>query len=330
MTEKSLKLKVGVQGGSGRIGSAITKILSPFYDVLSADAILNPPPDLFAVINAAPYYTSVPLANIVLRQDTHYLDLTEDVDTAAQLNILSKLTDRAACIPQCGLAPGVVSIVAGSMVRKYDKLRSLKLRVGGLPRHSTNALNYALTWSVEGLVNQYHNPATAIRDGKIVTVKALDDIEELLYEGGVYEAFNTSGGVGTLCSTFPDAENIDYKTIRYPGHAALMKFLIRDLGIGRPALKEILERAIPVTDQDVVLISVTSTGFKNDVLSQATYAKHMFGVPGRAALQTTTAASICAVLDMLADGTLKCTGFVKQEEIPLEAFVKNRFGRVFA
>jgi len=331
------KQKIAVQGAFGRVGSAIVAALAPFYEVHSADALVNPAgmwwsypipaSEHFAIINAAPYHTSGGVAAAALEAGAHYLDLTEDVQVARTLAAMADGA-KTMVVPQCGLAPGLVSILAGSMVKKYDKLHSLKLRVGGLPRFPTNMLGYALTWNVEGLINQYSTPANAIRHGELVKVNALDDVEELQYEGGVYEAFNTSVGVGTLCESF-HAHDIDYKTIRYPGHAKLMKFLMRDLAIARGPLQDILEKAIPQTDQDVVLVSVTSTGFNGPRLSQATYSKQFFGVPGKSALRMTTAASVCAVLDMMADGTLKREGFVKQEEIPLEAFVKNRFGRVF-
>ena len=322
------KRKIAIQGGNGRVGSAIASILAPHYEVTAADTVV-PGPEHFAVINAAPYHTSVPLARAAIEVGAHYLDLTEDVGTARELKLIAA-SAATMVAPQCGLAPGLVSIIAGSMARKYDRLHTMKLRVGGLPRHPTNALGYALTWNVEGLINQYRNPATAIRNGERVTVTALDDVEELRYESGLYEAFNTSGGIGTLCDSYPNAVNIDYKTIRYPGHAKLMQFLLHDLGLSPVELKEIFERAIPHTDQDVVLIGVTTTGFKDGVLSQATYSKQITGRPGMSALRFTTAASVCAMLDMMAAGSLNWTGFVKQEDIPIEKFISNRFGKVFA
>ena len=321
------KLKIAVQGGNGRVGSVVAHTLAPFYEILAADMIV--PHDEFAVINCAPYHTSGSLARMALERDIHYLDLTEDVQVAKTLAAMADGA-KSAVIPQCGLAPGVVSILAGSFAKKYDKVHTLKLRVGGLPRHPTNMLGYALTWNAEGLVNQYRNPATALRNQELVQVAALDDVEELRYDTGTYEAFNTSGGVGTLCDSFPNAVNIDYKTIRYPGHAKLVKFLMHEMGLNPVEMKDLFERAIPSTDQDVVIIQVTGIGWRNGRLEQATYSKEVFGVPGRSALQMTTAHSVCAVLDMLADGTLNRTGFVKQEEIPLEGFMKNRFGKAFA
>lgn len=337
------KLRIGIQGGHGRVGSTIASLLTPFYDVVAAD-LINPEgtmPDnkpFFAVINAAPYFTSIPLATKAVLAGVHYLDMTEDVQVTRELRdfadtapIMSEKACGVAIIPQCGLAPGVISIIGGHMARQYEKLNTLKLRVGALPRHPNNQLGYAQTWNLDGLINQYHGWASAICDGQFSTVPPLVDVEELHVEGVRFEAFTTAGGVGTLCESFPKAHTINYKTIRYPGHAKLMRFLIEDLALDRIELKRILEKALPITDQDVVLISVAATGL--DKLGnhiQRTYCKTVMGTPGRTALQTTTANATCAVLDLLAESTLDQRGFIKQEDIPLEKFIANRFGRGFA
>lgn len=335
MTEK---LKIGVQGGKGRVGSTIVNLLSPFYDVIAADVLdtetLVPRGDMYAVINAAPYFTSVPLATAAVQAGVHYLDMTEDVQVTRKLQDLSGtapvLTRDVSVIPQCGLAPGVISIIGGHMARMYEKLDTLKLRVGALPRHPNNRLGYALTWNIDGLINQYLGWADAIHDGERCHVLPLRDVEELVVDGSRFEAFTTAGGVGTLCDSFPGARTINYKTVRYPGHANLMRFLIEDMALDRIELKRILENALPTTEQDVVVISVASTGLdKSGNHRQTTYSKMLFGTPGRSALQVTTANSICAVLDLLSEGTLG-SGFIKQEDIPLEKFIANRFGRTFA
>ena len=341
--QKEPRLRVGIQGGNGRVGSTIASLLAPFYDVIAAD-VINPEgtlPDgkkFFAVINAAPYFTSQQLAEKAVFNGVHYLDMTEDVGVTGWLRDLAEtapIMEKAACdvaiIPQCGLAPGVISIIGGHMARQYEKLDTLKLRVGALPRHPNNQLGYALTWNIDGLINQYHGWADVIRDGEHCKVPPLVDVEELLVDGDRFEAFTTAGGVGTLCDSFPKARALNYKTIRYPGHAALMRFLIEDLALDRIELKRILENALPITDQDVVLISVAAVGLdKNGDRRQMTYSKTLFGAPGRSALQTTTASATCAVLDLLAEGALEQRGFIRQEDIPLEKFIANRFGRVFS
>jgi saccharopine dehydrogenase-like NADP-dependent oxidoreductase len=168
-------------------------------------------------------------------------------------------------------------------------------------------------------------------------VPALEELEEFSLDGVRYEAFNTSGGLGTLCETLQGkVRSLNYRTVRYPGHRDIMKALLHDLRLAqRPeVLKDILEHAIPGTLQDVVLVFVTVSGQKDGRLLQQTYANKVYGrkMGGAtwSAIQVTTAGGICAVLDMLAQGHLPTQGFVRQEDIPLEAFLANRFGSVYA
>src|SRR5262249_26982005 len=209
----------------------------------------------FAVLSAAPFHLTTRIADAAQAAGTHYLDLTEDV---ASTRHVSKLADGAACafIPQCGLAPGFITIVAYDMARRFDKLHELKMRVGALPQFPSNALNYNLTWSTDGVINEYCEPCEAIVDGELREVPALEEREEFALDGVTYEAFNTSGGLGSLCDTLKGKVDIlNYKTIRYPGHAAIMKALLLDLRLRerRHILKDILENALPTTLQDVVI-----------------------------------------------------------------------------
>ena len=139
----------------------------------------------------------------------------------------------------------------------------------------------------------------------------LEELEEFSLDGILYEAFNTSGGLGTLCETLAGrVRNLNYRTIRYPGHAAIMKALLNDLRLRdrRPLLKDILENAVPITLQDVVIVFVTVSGLRNGQLMQETYANKVYAAPlggrVRSAIQITTAGGICAVLDMLSAGKL--------------------------
>ena len=170
-----------------------------------------------------------------------------------------------AFIPQCGLAPGFVSIVGFDLAQRFDTLDSVKLRVGALPQYPSNALNYNLTWSTDGVINEYCEPCEAIVNGVRREVPPLEEREEFSLDGVTYEAFNTSGGLGTLCDTLEGkVRNLNYRTIRYPGHAAIMRALLNDLRLRdrRDVLKDILEHAVPTTLQDVVIIFVTVTGRK--------------------------------------------------------------------
>lgn len=286
----------------------------------------------FAALSAAPYQLNNIIARAAREAGVHYLDLTEDV---ASTRLVKELAEGAesAFIPQCGLAPGVISIVAHALTQKFDELRDVHLRVGALPQYPTNALQYNLTWSTDGLINEYIKPCEAVVDGVLKEVPALEELEIISLDGMKYEAFNTSGGLGTLAETLKGkVRNMNYRTMRYPGHRDVMKLLIQDLGMNeRPdLLKEIFEHALPLTTQDVVIVFVTVTGKRNGRLMQESWSRKVYSrsIAGRhgTAIQITTASGICAVLDLLADGKLPQRGFVRQEEISFEDFISNRFG----
>jgi saccharopine dehydrogenase-like NADP-dependent oxidoreductase len=305
-------------------------------DVNDAAALRAAMKGCFAVLSAAPYHLTIKVAEAARELGVHYLDLTEDVASTRRVSELAAGAGTA-FIPQCGLAPGFISIVAADLGAKFDSLDSVRMRVGALPAYPSNALNYNLTWSTEGVINEYCEPCEAIVDGQKREVPALEEREEFSLDGVLYEAFNTSGGLGTLCETLAGkVRTLNYRTIRYPGHAAIMKALLHDLRLKdrRDVLKDILEQAVPTTMQDVVIVFVTVAGLRDGHLQQDTYARkvynHMLAGKMRSAIQITTASSLCAMLDMLAAGRLPQAGFVRQEDVRLADFLANRFGRVYA
>ena len=349
--------------GGGKIGVAITELLSATGDyrvtVIDRDAqSLERMPrknvevrqrDIidardFAhelegqdiVLSASPYSLTATIAEAAKRARVHYLDLTEDVESTRTIRKLSEGAETA-FIPQCGLAPGFISIVAYDLAKKFEKLRDVQMRVGALPVFPSNALKYNLTWSTDGLINEYCNPCESVRDGVRSEVPALEELEAFSLDGIAYEAFNTSGGLGTLCDTLEGrVENLNYKTVRYPGHRDIIKMLVRDLRLGmrRDIMKDVLETAIPITYQDVVLIFVTVSGWMDGRLTQESYAKKIYsqtvGDRLMSAIQITTASGICTMCDLLVQGKLPQQGFVKQEEAKLPDFLANRFGRYYA
>ncbi|WEX79260.1 saccharopine dehydrogenase family protein [Sinorhizobium numidicum] len=350
--------------GAGKIGSTIARMLahSGDYRVCVADrsaeqlrqieehdAISTATVDIadkktlvtllagkFAVLSAAPFQLTVAIAEAAADAGIHYLDLTEDVESTRLVKAIGAKA-KTAFIPQCGLAPGFISIVANDLAKRFDTLESVRMRVGALPQYPSNALNYNLTWSTDGVINEYIEPCEAIVEGSLIEVPAMEEREEFSLDGVTYEAFNTSGGLGTLCETLKGkVRTLNYKTIRYPGHAAIFKALLNDLGLRhrREVLKDILENALPTTTQDVVVVFVTVSGFRDGRLIQETYANKVYSgvVAGRmhSGIQITTAGSICAVLDLLADGNIPTNGFVRQEDIALDTFLANRFGHYYA
>jgi saccharopine dehydrogenase-like NADP-dependent oxidoreductase len=304
-------------------------------DVGDADVLAASLKGRYAVLSAAPYSVTGAIATAARRTGVHYLDLTEDVANTRLVKTLA-LGAGSALIPQCGLAPGFISIVAQDLARHFDRLDSVRLRVGALPLYPSNALNYNLTWSTDGVINEYDEPCEAIADGELREAAPLEELEEFSLDGIRYEAFNTSGGLGTLCETLQGkVRQLNYKTVRYPGHRDIMKTLIQDLRLGerRELLKDVLEHALPATQQDVVLVFVTVSGYRGGQFLQESYANKIYGaeVNGitRSAIQITTAAGICTMLDLLAAGVLPQRGFVRQEEVSLATFLSNRFGTAY-
>ncbi len=288
-----------------------------------------------AVISALPFYLNAGVAEAARDCGLHYFDLTEDVDTTRRVREIADGADRV-FMPQCGLAPGFISIVAHDLARHFDSLDAVRLRVGALPQYPTNALNYNLTWSTDGLINEYCNPCEAIHEGKRIETLPLQGIEQFSLDGITYEAFNTSGGLGTLCETLDGrVKEVNYKTVRYPGHCMQMRLLVNDLKLGerRALFKDVLETAIPITLQDVVLIFATVTGMRDGRLTQESYANKVYNrdINGTvwSAIQTTTSAGVCAMIELLRAGQLPKGGFVRQEDVTLDAFLSNRFGRYY-
>jgi len=306
-------------------------------DVASPSALSEALKGTDSVISALSYFLNPAVAEAALAAGVSYFDLTEDVATTRRIRQIAGMApDGQIFMPQCGLAPGFISIVAQHLTRQFDSLDAVRMRVGALPLFPTGALKYNLTWSTDGLINEYCNPCEAIQDGRIVELRPLEGYEQFLLDGVRYEAFNTSGGLGTLCETLDGrVREVNYKTIRYVGHYEPMKFLIEELRLGEccKPLKEILERAVPVTFQDVVVTFCTVVGSRNGQLVQITDGRkvHHQDIGGRpwSAIQVTTAASVCAVLDLFVAGRLPRRGFVRQEQVDFDTFIANRFGRHF-
>jgi saccharopine dehydrogenase-like NADP-dependent oxidoreductase len=235
------------------------------------------------VISALSYAHNPLVAEVAAEVGASYFDLTEDRETTRRVRAVA---DRArpgqVFMPQCGLAPGFVSVAANDLTRGFDRVDRVFMRVGALPRFPSNQLKYNLTWSTDGLINEYCNPCEAIHDGQVREMLPLEGLEHFSLDGVRYEAFNTSGGLGTLCETLAGSvRELNYKTIRYLGHRDLMTFLLNELRLcnERELLKGILERSVPVTFQDVVVIFCTVSGWKDDLLVQVSDARKVFSSP---------------------------------------------------
>lgn len=288
------------------------------------------------VVSCLPYHFNRSVAEVAHRLPIHYFDLTEDVETTKTIEEMAGMSRRVMA-PQCGLAPGFIAIVGASLAAGFTAIRSIRLRVGALPQNPTGLLGYAFNWSPEGVVNEYLNDCEVIEEGVLKKVSPMDWLEQLVIGGVQLEAFTTSGGLGTMCRSFSDkVENLDYKSIRYPGHCMQMNFFFHELLMReqRELAGKILTNAKPAVRDDVVYVHASAEGWQGDRLRReefvrAYYPREIDGATSRA-IAWTTAASVCAVVELVSTGKLADTGFIYQEDIPLEDFLQTTSGMLFA
>ncbi len=305
-------------------------------DLADADQVAAELAAQDAVLSCLPFNLNAALAQVAHDAGIHYFDLTEDVPTTKAIIELSK-TSKGLMAPQCGLAPGFVGIVGADLIASLDDCRSCKMRVGALPQNPTGLMGYAFNWSPEGVVNEYLNDCEVIEDGEIKWVSPMEWKEKLYIDGVELEAFTTSGGLGTMCDTYlGQVANIDYKTMRYPGHAAQMNFFFHELLMRdrRKEAGEILVNAKPPVEDDVVYVHVAAEGTLDGRLQRREFVRgyRPIDVAGkrRTAIAWTTAGSVVAVIEMVRDGSLPDRGFLKQEQIPLSGFLKTRTASLYS
>jgi saccharopine dehydrogenase-like NADP-dependent oxidoreductase len=306
------------------------------FDLVDEGAIRAALAGCDAVLSCLPYHVNRRVAETAHALGIHYFDLTEDVTTTRAVVELAA-TARGVMAPQCGLAPGFIGIVGAAHVVLFETCRSLRLRVGALPQNPTGLMGYAFNWSPEGVVNEYLNDCEVIEDGTRKWVSSMEWHEPLYVDGVALEAFTTSGGLGTICETFHGkVANIDYKTIRYPGHMTLMNFFFHELLMRerRELAGEILTNAKPPVDADVVYVHVSAEGTIGGRLQRRefvrAYRPRQVGGRKESAIAWTTASSAVAVIQLVRDGVLPQRGFLKQEQIPFEAFLATPTGALFA
>lgn len=288
-----------------------------------------------AVLSCLPYHLNIGVSTVAHGLGLHYFDLTEDVPTTKHIRDLAK-TAKGLMAPQCGLAPGFVGIVSADLANQFETVRSIKLRVGALPQNPTGLLGYAFNWSPEGVVNEYLNDCEVIEEGVLKTVSAMEWTESIFIDGMQLEAFTTSGGLGTMCETYLGRiENLDYKTMRYPGHVKLMNFFFHELLMreNRAEAGRILTNAKPPVDEDVVYVHVAAEGRVNGQLRRKEFVRSYYpldiGGKARTAIAWTTSASVVAVIEMVRAGHLPQQGFLKQEDIPLAPYLATRTGNYY-
>ncbi len=298
-----------------------------------------------SAISCVNYWLNEKLARAAIEARTHFCDLGGNNDVVdAELALDAEA--RAAginIIPDCGLAPGMVAVLVAHAAQQFESIDEIHIRVGGLPQTPKPPLDYQLVFSVEGLINEYIEPARIIRDGKVATVESMTELESLTFPEpfGKMEAFQTSGGTSTLVETFlGKVRDLDYKTIRYPGHCAKFKAMI-DLGLcsstpidvdgtqvkPRRVLGELLVKNLPHDEPDAVLVRVELTGDGNKRLRYDIIDRYD-PETGLSAMMRTTAFPASIVALMMARNQTTSKGALPQERcIPPDAFMDELAAR---
>ncbi|HEX8459405.1 MAG TPA: saccharopine dehydrogenase C-terminal domain-containing protein [Pyrinomonadaceae bacterium] len=295
-----------------------------------------------AVISCVTYFHNLQLARAAIEARANFCDLGgNNAVVASELALDAEArAARINIIPDCGLAPGMVSVLAAHGAARFDELEAIHIRVGGLPQEPRPPLNYQIVFSVEGLINEYVERARVVRGGQIVEVESMTEIEVLSFPAPFerMEAFQTSGGTSTLPDTFHGRLcELDYKTIRYPGHCEQFKLLI-DLGLAaseevelegtrvrpRRLLGELLTRHLPADEPDVVLVRLAFRGRLAGRESTLRYdiIDRFDSQTGLSAMMRTTAFPASIIAQMMARGETTEKGARPQElVIPPDAFV---------
>lgn len=307
-------------------------------DVMDPESLFPLLKEKDAVVSCLPYHLTFGVAGAARSAGIHYFDPTEDVETTRRIRQLA-VDSKGVMIPQNGLAPGFIGILGAAIANQFDEngLRYIQLRVGALPQHPIGQLGYAGNWSLEGLIHECIAPCEIIEDSKRQMIPALRNVETLRIDGVEYEAFTTSGGLGTMCETYEGkVETLNYKSIRYPGHLNGMRLLIEELRFRNDpdALVKYIRNALPPDEQDRVLIHASVQGKINGKLQTkeivTDYKPKDIAGKTRTAIAWTTAAAIVANIELVSKGKILQQGFIKQEDISLKAFLNTTTGKYYA
>ncbi len=308
------------------------KTTGKFLDVSKVDSSANPFEGASAVISAVTYKYNPELTDLAIAAGAHFFDLGGNNDTVAEQFKRDEKAKAAdvVVVPDCGLAPGMVSILAAAGIREFDQVDSLKIRVGGLPQNPRPPLNYQMVFSAEGLINEYWEPVVILDGGKEKTVDPMSGVEALEFaEIGKLEAFYTSGGTSTLPKTYAGVVDfLDYKTIRYPGHCDLFRPML-EIGLAsrepvsvdgatvqpRSVLREVLDKNLSFGEPDLTLVRVDFSGKQNGKQKQLRLqiVDKQDEKTGLTAMMRTTAFPIAIIAWMAASGRVEKRGVVPQE-----------------
>ncbi len=312
-------------------------------DVRDREAVLALMKESDAVMSAIPYYFNLDLAKLAVEAGTNFCDLGGNTEIVFQQK---QLSEKAAAkgktiIPDCGLAPGMVNILAQHGISKLDSVKSVKIFVGGLPQHPEPPLNYQIVYSLEGVLDYYTTLSWVVRDGKRTQVKALSEREPVEFPNpvGMLEAFHTAGGLSTMAWRYEGKiPSMEYKTLRYPGHAHIME-AIRELGLLDLAPVDVkgtkvIPRDVTVatmgprltkpTGRDLVALRVVVDGVKAGKPAKVGWELIAYydEARGISAMMQTTGYSLSITGQMQARGEIKPAGVHTPDEcVPADAYI---------
>jgi len=278
------------------------------------------------VINSLPFFLNEKIALAAKAAKCAYIDFTEDDKMADRVQEIYADTNLN-CAVKCGIAPGFINYVGFDLTKQIHIPESLMISVGALPRTvsfaSTHPENsYNLTWSVDGLVNEYIRPCKVRKNGVEKDVDALDGLCKVFLDGSEYEAAYTSGGIGSLIRDLPNVSDIHYMTLRYPGHYKYIKGIVKKTLGDFDKLKEIFLKKFPFTNDDVIVVYANATGKdESGNLIRRTYYNKFYGIDGLTGIQSTTAGSGVSMLELMITG--KISGMINHSDISLENFVNT-------
>ena len=293
------------------------------------------------VFGAVSYQFNAKLTAACIAEGAHFVDLGGNdaiVDKQFEMHAKAKAKD-VAVFPDCGLAPGLAGILGMHVYRQFDTCTNLHLRVGGLPQHPKPPLDYMLVFSVHGLINEYKEPVRVIRKGKLETVPGMSGLEAIEFPKpyGKLEAFYTSGGVSTLVKTLGSkVKDLDYKTIRYPGHQEKIQLLM-DLGMfdekktklgvtPRDVTEAVLAEKLTLPDQDLILRRVWGEGTCGRKKAKISFrCIDLYDEKNDlTAMMRMTAFPAAIIGNMVLKGEIKARGVLRQEEhVPVPLLLKE-------
>ncbi len=310
-------------------------------DITEHSDLLPLAEDIDVIVSALPYYLNYEITKLAIECGAHYCDLGGNTDIVDQQKRLSNLAVEAevSIVPDCGLAPGLVNILAQSGINELNSTESVKIYVGGLPTNPEPPLNYQIVYSMEGVLDYYTTPVLVLEQGKVIEKQPLSGIEQLEFETlGMLEAFYTAGGISDMPFLYQGKiAEMSYKTLRYPGHAALMRSF-RELGLfeqtpvavngakvsPRDAFIASVEPILLKPDSpDLVAVKVIVTGQKDDDDCELTYemVEYNDAVLNVSAMMRTTGFSLAAIAIMLANSKVKNGVHTPSECIDSDSFI---------